>query len=63
MIAYLQASVVLRLVLVERGRVAEWRAIDDAVASALTEVEFPRTIYRLTSNGLLSDTAGSGVAR
>lgn len=59
MIAYLDASVVLRLVLGERGRLTEWRSVDDAVASALTEVECLRTLDRLTRNGLLSDAEGA----
>jgi predicted nucleic acid-binding protein len=54
MIAYLDASVVLRLVLGERGRLAEWQDLERAVASALTEVECLRTLDRLTRNGALS---------
>jgi predicted nucleic acid-binding protein len=54
MIAYLDASVVLRLVLGERGRLAEWKDVERAVASALTEVECLRTLDRLTRNGALS---------
>lgn len=54
MIAYLDASVVLRLVLGERGRLTEWPDIERAVASALTEVECLRTLDRLTRAGLLS---------
>jgi predicted nucleic acid-binding protein len=55
MIAYLDASVVLRLVLGEDGRLAEWKRVDAAVASALTEVECLRTLDRLTRAGVLSD--------
>jgi len=55
MIAYLDASVVLRLVLGERGRLEDWHRIDDAVASALTEVECLRTLDRMTRGGMLSD--------
>ena len=54
MIAYLDASVVLRLVLGERGRLAEWKDVERAVASALTEVECLRTLDRLTRSGALS---------
>jgi len=54
MIAYLDASVVLRLVLGERGRLAEWKDVERAVASALTEVECLRTLDRLARNGALS---------
>jgi predicted nucleic acid-binding protein len=46
-IAYLDASVVLRLVLGEPHRLAEWDQVDTAVASALTEVECLRTLDRL----------------
>jgi predicted nucleic acid-binding protein len=45
--AYLDASVVLRLVLGEPHRLAEWAQVDTAVASALTEVECLRTLDRL----------------
>lgn len=55
MIAYLDASVVLRLILGERGRLAEWRRVESAVASALTEVECLRTLDRLSRAGALSD--------
>lgn len=47
MIAYLDASVVLRLVLGEPHRLAEWEVVEAAVASALTEVECLRTLDRL----------------
>ncbi len=55
MIAYLDASVALRLVLGEPNRLAEWRRIESAVASALTEVECLRTLDRLSRLGSLSD--------
>lgn len=54
MIAYLDASVVLRLVLGEPHRLAEWKRIDSAVASALTQVECLRTLDRLSRMGSLS---------
>ncbi len=47
MIAYLDASVVLGLVLGEPHRLAEWQQVESAVASALTEVECLRTLDRL----------------
>jgi len=53
-IAYLDASVALRLVLGEPNRLAEWERIDLAVASALTEVECLRTLDRLMRLGSLS---------
>jgi predicted nucleic acid-binding protein len=53
-IAYLDASVVLRLVLGEEHRLAEWEQLEAAVASALTEVECLRTLDRLARLGRLS---------
>lgn len=55
MIAYIDASVALRLVLGESNRLAEWRRIESAVASALTEVECLRTLDRLSRLGSLSE--------
>jgi len=55
MIAYLDASVVLRLILGEPHRLAEWKQVRSAVASALTEVECLRTLDRLGRAGVLSD--------
>ena len=55
MIVYLDASVVLRLILGEAGRLREWRQVELAVASALTEVECLRTLDRLHRAGVLSD--------
>lgn len=54
MIAYLDASVILRIVLGETGRMKEWSNIDRAVASALTEVECLRTLDRLARRDALS---------
>jgi len=53
-IAYLDASVVLRLVLGEEHRLPEWDQVETAVASALTEVECLRTLDRLSRMGRLS---------
>lgn len=47
MIAYLDASVALRLILREPEPLARWRDIERVVASALTEVECLRTLDRL----------------
>ena len=47
MIAYIESSVVLRLVLGQPGTLAEWRSLDGGVASALVEVECLRTLDRL----------------
>jgi predicted nucleic acid-binding protein len=46
MIAYLDASVLLRRVLGQADALAEWRAIEAGVASALVEVECLRTLDR-----------------
>ena len=60
MIAYLDASVVLRLVLGEPGKLAEWRRVESAVASALTEVECLRTLDRMGRAGSLAESEVSG---
>jgi predicted nucleic acid-binding protein len=46
-IAYLDSSVILRLVLGQRDRLREWRRVSRGVASALVEVECLRTLDRL----------------
>lgn len=56
MIAYLDASVALRLVLGESDRLAEWKRVETAVASALTEVECLRTLDRLGRLAALTET-------
>jgi predicted nucleic acid-binding protein len=45
-IAYVDSSVVLRLVLGQPGALAEWRSVEEGVTSALTEVECLRTLDR-----------------
>lgn len=47
MIAYVETSIVLRLVLGQPGTLREWRTLDGGVASALVEVESLRTLDRL----------------
>lgn len=47
MIAYLDSSVILRLVLAEPDPLAEWPEVDRGVTSALAEVEVMRTLDRL----------------
>lgn len=47
MIAYLDSSVVLRLVLGQPDRLRDWRRVTRGVASALVEVECLRTLDRL----------------
>jgi len=55
LIAYLDSSVLLRLVLGQKGKIKEWRAVREGVASALVEVECLRTLDRLRLRGLISD--------
>ena len=47
MIAYVDSSVLLRLIFGQRGALSEWKAIERGVVSALAEVECLRTIDRL----------------
>lgn len=47
MIAYLDSSVLLRVVLGQKNRLEEWNAVETGVASALVEVECLRTLDRL----------------
>jgi len=53
-IAYVDSSVVLRVVLGQPGRLAEWKSIVTGVASGLVEVECLRTLDRLRVAGDLS---------
>jgi predicted nucleic acid-binding protein len=55
MIAYLDSSVLLRLVLGQRDRLKEWKQIREGVASALVEVECLRTLDRLRLRGAIGD--------
>jgi len=55
MIAYLDSSVVLRVVLGQSDRLSEWKTIETAVSSALLEVECLRTLDRLKLRNLLRD--------
>ena len=57
MIAYLDSSVLLRIILGQRNAVKEWRTIERGVASALVEVECLRTLDRLRVSERLSDEA------
>lgn len=56
MIAYVDSSVVLRLVLGQPGALREWRTVDRGVASALVEVECLRTLDRLRLADGLAET-------
>jgi predicted nucleic acid-binding protein len=57
MIAYVDSSVILRVLLGQPGRLREWKSITRAVASGLVEVECLRTIDRLRASDALSDGA------
>jgi predicted nucleic acid-binding protein len=52
-IAYLDSSVILRILLGQPHQLAEWKSILTGVTSALTEVECLRTIDRLRVLGKL----------
>jgi predicted nucleic acid-binding protein len=47
MIAYIDSSVILRMVLGQTDRLREWKTVRSGVASALVEVECLRTLDRL----------------
>jgi predicted nucleic acid-binding protein len=53
--AYIDSSVLLRVVLAQPQRLAEWSHIERMVTSALTEVECLRTLDRRRRQGLLDD--------
>jgi predicted nucleic acid-binding protein len=53
-IAYVDSSVVLRIVLGQPGRLTEWKSIVTGVASGLVEVACLRTLDRLRVAGNLS---------
>ena len=55
MIAYLDSSVVLRVILGQRDKLREWKTIERGVASALVQVECLRTLDRLRLRVGLSD--------
>jgi len=52
-IAYIDSSVLLRVILGQRGQFAGWKSIRVAVASSLVEVECLRTLDRLHKRGLI----------
>jgi uncharacterized protein len=54
-IAYIDSSVILRLVLGQPNALAEWKQIDRGVSSALIRVEALRTLDRLRLRTGLSD--------
>ena len=63
MIAYLDSSVVLRVVLGQPGSLREWKAIENGVASALLEVECVRTLDRLRLLEGIAEDKSRGDAR
>jgi predicted nucleic acid-binding protein len=58
-IAYVDTSVLLRVLLGEPGRLREWRRIETAVSSALAAVEVLRTLDRLRLRGALTVEEGA----
>ncbi len=54
MIAYLDSSVILRVVLGQPGKLAEWKSVVLGVTSGLAEVECLRTMDRLRLLGELT---------
>jgi predicted nucleic acid-binding protein len=54
-IAYLDSSVVLRIVLGQPDRLSEWGTITTGVGSGLVEVECLRTLDRLRFERMLTD--------
>jgi len=56
MIAYLDASVLLRVVLRQPNALSEWTRIDRGVSSALITTESLRTLDRLRLRAQLSDS-------
>ena len=50
MIAYIDSSVLLRIILGQRDRLKEWARVTRVIASALAEVECLRTLDRLRLN-------------
>jgi predicted nucleic acid-binding protein len=57
LIAYLDSSVLLRLLLGSPGRLASWDQVERGMTSALAEVECLRTLDRLHLDGKLGGKA------
>ena len=55
MIAYLDSSVLLRVLLGQRDSLPEWTSIETGLGSSLVEVECLRTLDRLRLRGSISD--------
>jgi len=56
-IAYMESSVILRLVLGQPGAWRDWRTLEGGATSALTEVECLRTLDRLRLAEQISERA------
>jgi predicted nucleic acid-binding protein len=55
MIAYVDSSVLLRVVLGQAGALKEWKSLRTGVASALVEIECLRTLDRLRLRSGIAD--------
>ncbi|HEY3177160.1 MAG TPA: type II toxin-antitoxin system VapC family toxin [Candidatus Polarisedimenticolia bacterium] len=55
MIAYIDSSVILRVVLGQPDRLREWKTLRSGVSSALVEVECLRTLDRLKIRNEITD--------
>ena len=55
MIAYLDSSVILRIILGQPDRLKAWKSVERGVASALVQVECLRTLDRLRLRATVSD--------
>lgn len=60
MIAYLDASVILRLVLGQADQLDEWPDVTDGVVSALAELECLRTLDRLRTDRAIAEAIIAG---
>lgn len=56
MIAYIDSSVILRMVLGQPDRLSQWKTLRAGVASALVEVECLRTLDRLKIRHEITDS-------
>jgi predicted nucleic acid-binding protein len=59
-VTYLDASVILRALLGEPDRLADWETIAHAVSSAITEIECLRTLDRALVRGLIAPDVAAG---
>lgn len=57
MIAYIDSSVLLRLILGQRNKLKQWKSIEAGIASSLVELECLRILDRLRLRAALSDEA------